>query len=43
MLVDHEGRFQNNLGKIKICDFGFVIKEGLIDPSFCGTPDYMAP
>lgn len=33
----------NHAGKVLLCDFGLVAPFGEIDPSTCGTPEYMAP
>ena len=32
-----------HLGGIKICDFQLVGPIGIIDDSYCGTPEYMPP
>ena len=29
--------------QVKICDFQLVGKIGILDDSFCGTPEYMPP
>jgi serine/threonine protein kinase len=41
-LID-SGTLKSISGKLKLNDFGLVIKQNRIDPSYCGTPSYMAP
>ena len=41
-LID-SGTFSIILGSLKMTDFGLVTKENSVDPSYCGTPSYMAP
>ncbi len=42
-MIDDLGTWYDNLGNLKLNDFGLVIKENTFDPLYCGTPSYMAP